>query len=97
MVVAFKNQRNLAGEVGGASLQEAEGGGVGVAAGLDRELEVVTGIVAGGVGGKAARRPMLKALVYRQNDHLACAGEPTMIEHARQVRPHTRTLAGIPA
>ena len=77
VVVDLQDQRDLAGELGRAGLDEAERRGVGVAAGVDGELEVVARVVAGGVGREAARRAVLEALVDRQDHHLARAGEAT--------------------
>ena len=61
----------MAGELGGARLDETERRRVGVAASVDGELEVVARVVAGGVGREAACRPVLEALVDRQDDQLA--------------------------
>ena len=54
-VVELEDQRDVAGELGGARLEEAERRRVGVAAGVDRELEVVARVVAGRVRREAAR------------------------------------------
>jgi hypothetical protein len=47
VVVELEDEGNIAGELGGAALDETERCSVGVAPGVDRELEVIAGIVAG--------------------------------------------------
>jgi hypothetical protein len=62
-VVELQDERDLAGEVGCRGLDEAERRRVRVAAGVDREAEVVARIVALGVLRERARRTVLEALV----------------------------------
>jgi hypothetical protein len=57
-------------------LDEAERRRVAVAARFDRERRMVGRVIAGWVRRKRTRRPMLEALVNRQDHDLAGAGEP---------------------
>src|SRR3989442_15527002 len=65
VVVQLQDQRNLARELRRTRLQEPERRSVGVAAGLDRQLEVVAGIVARRIDREAPGRAVLEALVHR--------------------------------
>ena len=95
-VVELQDERDLAGELGGAGLEEAERRGVGVAARVDRELEVVARVVAGRVRREAARRAVLEALVDRQDHQLAGAAEAAVVQHAREVGERAGVVARVP-
>ena len=79
MVVQLQDQRYLPGKVRGAGLQESQRRCVGIAARVNRQLKVKVRIVSGGVGRKAARRPMLKALIHRQDYHAPAAAKAPVI------------------
>ena len=96
VVVGLEDQRDLAGVVGRAGLDEAERRRVGVAAGVDGELEVVAGIEAVGVGREAARGAVLEALVDRQHDELAGAGQTAAHEEAVEVGLDAGALGAVP-
>src|SRR5581483_2452402 len=96
-VVELQDERDLARELRGARLEEAERGGVGVAAGLDRELEVVARIVGGGVRRERTRRPVLESLVDREDDELARSAEPPVIQEPGEVRLRSGVVAAVPA
>src|SRR5450759_2805806 len=96
-VVGLEDEGHLAGELGGAGLDEAERRRVGVAARVDGQLEVVARVVAGGVGREAARRAVLEALVDRQHDELAGAGEAPVVEHPVEVGERAGVVRRVPA
>ena len=77
-------------------LDEAQGRGVGIAARLDGQLDVVAGIVAGGVGCEAAGRAVLEALVHGQDHELAGARQATGVHDAGQVGLHARGFRAVP-
>ena len=97
MVVQLQDQRYLPGKVRRAGLQESQRRCVGIAARVNRQLKVKVRIVSGGVGRKAARRPMLKALIHRQDHHAPAAAEAPVVQHARQVGLRAGVVAAIPA
>ena len=68
--------------------QDAQGGGHGVAAPFDGQLDNIFRIKINGVGGKRRRRGMFNALVHRQDGQIAGPGQPAMIEHSRQGTQH---------
>src|SRR5437016_2576394 len=96
VVVQLQDQRNLARELRCTSFQEPERRGVGVAAGLDRQLEVVPGIVAWRIDREAPGRAMLEALVHRQNQTFAGPLQRTVVQNARQVRLHAGVIRAVP-
>ena len=97
VVVAFEDQRDVAGVIGDGGLDEAQRRGVAVAACLDGELEMVVGIVAGGIGCKASRGAVLETLVDRQDDELAGSAKTPVIEQPGDICPNSGTVPGIPA
>ena len=96
VVVELQDERDLAGELGSARLQESERGGVRVAARLDRQVEVISGIVGRRVGSERPGRTVLEALVDRKDDHPAGSGEGPVIQHPGQVRLRTRIVRRVP-
>ena len=68
--------------------QDAEGGGDGVAAALDRQLDDVLGVEVGGVLGEAGAGGVLDALVDRQDRQVAGAGQPAGAEQPLEVAEH---------
>src|SRR5438552_1836210 len=96
MVVQLQDQRNLPRELRRARLQEPERRSVGVAAGLDRQLEVVPGIVTRRVDREAPGRAVLEALVHRQNQTFSGPLERTVVQNARQVRLHAGVIRTVP-
>ena len=83
--VHFQDRRNLPGKGIRPGLQHAQGGRIGVQAGVDGKLKMVVRIIAGRVGRIGARRAMFKALIHRQNDHLAGAAQTPLHKHPAQV------------
>ena len=71
VVVQLEDQRDHAGKLGRAGLQEAERRRIRIAAGLDGQLEMIEGIIARRIDRKASRRPMLDPLVHGQNQAFA--------------------------
>src|SRR5438309_7110946 len=96
VVVGLENERHAARELTRAGLDEAERRRVGVAAGRDGQLEVVTRIVRVRVHGEAAGRAVLDALVHRQDHEPAGAGERARVQQARQVRQRAGIVAAVP-
>src|SRR5256712_6766574 len=96
VVVQLQDQRNLARELRRARLQEPERRSVGVAAGLDRQLEVVSGIVARRIDREAPGRAVLEALVHRQNQAFAGPLQRTVVQNARQGRLHAGVIRTVP-
>src|SRR5208337_2203127 len=78
MVIDFQDQRDLSREIARARFQKSQRRSVGVAAGFNRQLEMVMRIVGWRIWAKASRRAMLKPLVHRQDHQLAGAGESAM-------------------
>ncbi len=81
--------------IGGAGLQKPHGGRVTVQPGIDGQLEMVVGIISGGIGSEAPPWSVLESLVHRQDDDFSCAGQAAMIEQAVKVRKHTRVLPSV--
>ena len=84
--VHLEDGRDRAGEGRGAGLDEAERRGIGREPGIDRELEMVMRVIGRRVGREAARRPVLEALIDRQDDQLAGAAELALHQDAGEVR-----------
>src|SRR6266571_9323040 len=97
VVVQLQDQRDLARELRRTRLQEPERRGVGVAASLDRQLEVVPGIVARRIDREAPSRAVLEALVHRKNQAFAGPLQRTVVQNARQVRLHAGVIRTVPA
>src|SRR5579884_12984 len=97
VIVGLEDEGNVAGKLPCARLQKAQGRGVGVAAGFDSQLEMIAWIVGGRIRSEAARRAMLEALVYRQDDQLSGAGQPAGIQQTRQVGQGAGIIAPVPA
>lgn len=93
VVVEFEDERDLAGVIGGDRLDETQGSGVGIAAGIDRELDVIAGIVGGWIGGEGAGGAMLEALIDREDDKAASPAEATVGEKAGEIGEGARVLA----
>jgi hypothetical protein len=96
VAIELKNERDLPGKLGRASFQETQRCGVGTEASVYGELKMIVGIVSWWVGGKTTARAVLEALVYGQNDQLACPSQPAMIEYPSQVGHDTEVLTPIP-
>src|SRR5207245_2052733 len=96
MVVELQDQRDLARELRRARLQEPERRSVGVAAGLDRQLKVVPGIVARRIDREAPGRAVFEALVHRQNQAFAGPLQRAVVQNARQVRLHAGVIRSVP-
>ena len=96
MVVDLEDERDLACELRHPRLDEAEGRRIRIAPGGDGELEVIRGIVARRIDGKAPRGPVLEALVDGEDDEATGAGQAPMVQEARQVGAGAGTVAGIP-
>ena len=83
-------------ELEGAGLQEAEGSRVGVAARVDRQLEVIIGIVGWRVGGEAADRPVLEALIDREDHELPGARQRPGVHELIEVAHDARIVGAVP-
>ena len=86
VVVCLQNQWQLPGEFGCARFQKAERRRIGIASGLQSEIEMVARIVGRRIGFKAASRTMFESLVDRKDDELAGAGECAVIQQPGEVR-----------
>jgi hypothetical protein len=93
VVVELENERDLAGVLGGDRLDEAKRRGIGIAAGFDRQLDVLAGIVTRRVGGERTARTVFKALVDREDNEFTGAAEATMGQQAGEVGQNARILA----
>ena len=96
VVVQLEDQRHAARELPRAGLEKAERRRIGVAAGLDGELEVIARVVRGWVDGEAARRTVLDALVDRQDDQPSAASQGAGVQQPREVRQRARVVAAVP-
>src|SRR5262249_6596292 len=96
LVVHLEDERHAPGEVARPGLDEAERRGVGVAAGLDRQLVVVARIVGGPVGRERARRAVLEPLVHGQDDEAPRAAEAAVVEDAGEVGQGAGVVAPVP-
>src|SRR5437870_170448 len=83
-VVELQDERDLARELGGAGLEEAERSRVGVAARRERQLEVIARVVARGVGREGARGAVLEALVDGQDDEPAGPRQAPVVHQDRK-------------
>lgn len=97
VVVQLEDQRNPAGKVAGAGLDEPQRRRIRVAAGIDRQLEMVMRVIASRVRRKASCRAMLESLIDRQNDQLACPRQFSGIQQPGNVRLRARVVALVPA
>ena len=75
VVVQLQNQGNLSGELACTSFQKPERRRIGIATGVNCQLEMIQRIVAGRVRREAPRRAMLEALIDRQDDQLSGTGQ----------------------
>src|ERR1700677_200823 len=80
MVVNLEDEGNFAGKIARGGFEEAGGGGIGVAAARDGQLEMVARIVGWGIGGETAGRAVLEALVRREDDEVARASEFAVVQ-----------------
>src|SRR5215472_11376763 len=96
VVVHLEDERDVAGELRGARLEEAQGRGVGVAARVDGELEVIGRIVARRIDGEAPRGAVLEALVHGQDDEPPRAGQTPMVHDAGQIGASARIVTVVP-
>ena len=95
VIVQLEDERNRARKLSRGCLEESQRRRVGVASRVERELEVIGGVIRRRIDGEAARRAVLEALVNRQDDELAGAGEAPRHHHPREVGKHAGVLAGI--
>src|SRR3954468_12081732 len=96
-VVQLEDERDLPVELSRHGLEEPEGRRVGVAPGVDRELRVVLGVVAGRVGRERARGPVLEPLIDGQDNEPAAPGETPVLQQPCDVRLRSRIVGLIPA
>src|SRR5207249_3556811 len=96
-VVELQDQRDLAGELRRARLEEPERRRVGVAPRADRQLEVVARVVAGGIRGERACRSVLESLIDGQDDEATRAPQAPVAQQAREARARAGAVARIPA
>ena len=85
VVVELQDRRDPARVVASTGLQETKRRSIGIAAGVNGELVVIEGVVAGGVLGKGTGRTMLEPLIHGQDDHLAGTREGAGLQHPTQV------------
>ncbi len=97
MIVDLEDERNFTGEIPRARLDEPQRRGVGVAARLHRQLEMVARIVAGRIDGEAAGRAVLEALVNREDDQAAGAAQFAVVQEPGQVGQGSGVVAAVPA
>src|SRR5690606_10066206 len=83
--VYLKDCRDCPGEGVSSGFEKTQRRGKGVEAGVDGELVVVVGIIAIGIGGKAASRPVLETLIDREDDQLAGVAQTPMGQDAGEV------------
>src|SRR5690349_24895502 len=97
MVVQLEDQGQArSGEIPCPCFQEAEGGGVGIAARFQCKLKVVAGVIRGRIGREGAGRTMLEPLVHRQDNKLSRAAKPSAVDQAGQVCQRTDVIAAVP-
>src|SRR2546426_11146297 len=97
MFISLENQWDLAADPSRSRLQKAQRGGIGIAAGVHRQLEMVVGVVPGRIGGKTPCRPVLKSLVHGQYDEAPGTTQPPMVQQSGQVRAGAGRVALVPA
>src|SRR5262249_11167733 len=95
-VVELEDEGDLHRVVAGDGLEEAEGRGVRVATGLDRELHVVVRVVPLRVRREGTGRAVLETLVHREDDQLSGPGERAGVEQPGQIGLHARAVGRIP-
>ena len=79
MAVELEDEWYLPGEMAGTGLDESEWGRVGVAPGIEPQLEMVMRIIAAGIGRKTSGRTVLEPLVHRQDHQFPRARQLTVI------------------
>src|SRR5579862_9584810 len=95
MIVQLEDERDCAGVFRRGRLEESERRRIRIASGIERELEVISGIIRGWIDGEAAGRAMLKTLVNREDDELSRAAQPPRHQQTRQVGEYARAFARI--
>src|SRR4029077_18256402 len=91
------DERDLPRAVARARFEEAEGGRVRRAAGLDREAVVVQRIVRRGVHREAARRSVLEPLIDGEDDQAPGACQLTGVQQPGKVGQRAGVVAAVPA
>ena len=84
------------GELPRARFEETERRRVGVAPGVDRKLVMVERVIRRRVGRERTRRPVLEALVHRQDHELARAREAAGVHDAGEIGEDSRVVAAVP-
>lgn len=77
MIVELQNKGNLPCKLSSSCFQEPQGCRIGIATGIKSQLKVIVRMIAWRIGGKAPCRPMLEALINRQNHQFASARQPS--------------------
>ena len=60
--------------------------------GVDCKLKVIARVIRGRIHRETSRGPMLKSLVYGQDDHSSSPTQPTLIQHPGKIRKHSGIL-----
>src|SRR5215472_10881472 len=97
MIVEFKNERSFAGVFSGPCFDKSQRRRVCVAAGIERELEMIARIISRRIDCETAGGTVFKALVDRQDDKFSGSAELAMIHHAGQVAANARIFGFVPA
>ena len=95
-VVDLEDGGDRAGEAGGAGLDHAERARERVQARVDSEPPMIVRVVSGRVGCEAAGRPVLEALIHRQDDHAPGAAEAAAHQDAGEIGLGARIVALVP-
>jgi hypothetical protein len=90
VVVELDHERDLVGVLASHRADHAEGGEHTVASALDGQLDDIFGIEVQWVGRKGRAGRVLDALVYRQEGHVASAGQAAGVEQRLHIAQNDR-------
>ena len=76
--------------------KKPRGGGVGVATGLNCQIEMILRVVGCDIGRKGTGGAVLEALVHRQNHQFTGTGKGTVVHQTRQVGEGAGVVRGVP-
>src|SRR5258708_1860011 len=94
VVIHFDDEGNFVGIQAGNGAEDAEGGGDGVAAAFDGELDDVAAVKIIGILGEAGAAGMFDALIDGEYGEIAGAAEAALAKHALEIGEHAHVAVG---
>ncbi len=95
VVIDFYEEGNFVGVFARDGAEDAEGGGDGVAAALDGQLDDIFTVEVDGVFGEAGAGGVLDALIDGENGEIAGAAEAAVMEHAAEIGDDAGIAVGV--